>query len=63
MAEQDCPECEGSGWSTHHGRPQPCTRGCAEPDVPLEPRDPNDCAECARSYGPHYTGPCAHGER
>jgi hypothetical protein len=22
--------------------------------------DPNDCAECARSYGPHYLGPCEH---
>lgn len=22
--------------------------------------DPNDCAECGRSYGPHYTGPCEH---
>jgi hypothetical protein len=21
-----------------------------------EDRDPNDCAECARSYGPWYTG-------
>jgi len=25
-------------------------------------RDPNDCAECARQHGPHYTGPCDHGE-
>lgn len=22
--------------------------------------DPNDCAECARSYGPHYRGRCEH---
>jgi hypothetical protein len=22
--------------------------------------DPNGCAECARSRGPHYTGPCEH---
>lgn len=22
--------------------------------------DPNDCAECARSFGPHYTGECDH---
>lgn len=22
--------------------------------------DPNNCAECARAHGPHYTGPCAH---
>jgi hypothetical protein len=22
--------------------------------------DPNDCAECARSFGPWYTGPCEH---
>lgn len=26
-----------------------------------EERDPNDCAECARSFGPHYTGKCDHG--
>ena len=25
------------------------------------PRDPNNCPECARSNGPHYTGPCDHG--
>lgn len=22
--------------------------------------DPNDCAECARSNGPHYRGKCEH---
>lgn len=22
--------------------------------------DPNGCPECARSYGPNYTGPCEH---
>jgi len=26
----------------------------------VEPSDPNDCAECARSRGPHYRGPCEH---
>jgi hypothetical protein len=22
--------------------------------------DSQSCAECGRSYGPHYTGPCTH---
>lgn len=42
------------------------TRGTAraEPtthddDAP-ERADPNNCPECARSYGPHYVGPCEH---
>lgn len=26
-----------------------------------ENRDQNDCAECARSYGPWYSGDCEHG--
>jgi hypothetical protein len=26
----------------------------------FERPDPNDCAECARSNGPHYTGRCEH---
>ncbi len=30
------------------------------PDPDSDPRDPNNCAECARSYGPDYTGPCEH---
>lgn len=25
-----------------------------------EDTEPNDCPECARSFGPHYTGPCEH---
>lgn len=25
------------------------------------PADEDDCAECERSEGPHYTGPCVHG--
>lgn len=25
-----CPECHGKGYSLHHDRPQPCTRGCVE---------------------------------
>lgn len=29
--------------------------------VPIEQDDPNDCAECARSNGPHFTGECTHG--
>lgn len=24
------------------------------------PADPNDCPECARANGPHYSGPCEH---
>ena len=23
-------------------------------------KDPNDCPECGRSFGPNYTGPCEH---
>jgi hypothetical protein len=26
----------------------------------LDSSDPNGCAECARSHGPHYSGPCTH---
>lgn len=26
----------------------------------VEDEAPGQCAECARSFGPHYTGPCAH---
>lgn len=29
-------------------------------DDKSERPDPNDCAECARSHGPHYSGPCEH---
>jgi hypothetical protein len=25
-----------------------------------DPPQPNDCGECGRSFGPHYTGPCEH---
>jgi hypothetical protein len=25
-----------------------------------EREDPNECTECARSFGPHYRGPCGH---
>lgn len=28
-------------------------------DIDTRP-DPNDCAECARSFGPWYTGECEH---
>lgn len=27
-----------------------------------ESTDDDGCPECARSYGPHYRGPCAHGD-
>lgn len=32
-----------------------------DPDADEDAPDPNDCPECARSYGPHYAGPCEHG--
>ena len=41
-----CPVC-GDDSDTDLG--EPCT-DCADA-----------CAECARSFGPHYGGPCEHG--
>lgn len=29
-------------------------------ETAVEPVDPNGCAECARSNGPNYSGPCGH---
>lgn len=34
------------------------TRGQA---TQRETENMNTCAECERSYGPHYRGPCEHG--
>jgi hypothetical protein len=36
---------------------------CEEDAVEAERNErdePTDCPECARSFGPHYRGPCAH---
>jgi hypothetical protein len=42
-----CPVC-GDDSDTDLGKP------CTDCDDP--------CPECARSYGPHYRGPCEHGD-
>ncbi len=58
--------CTGCGrkWAAHaEPEPEPAPAP-AEPDGEEwddygEGDDPNGCAECGRSYGPHY-GPCEH---
>lgn len=33
---------------------------CLSLDPEYNRQEPNNCAECARSFGPHYSGPCDH---
>lgn len=64
--------CAGINWVIPVGWPNNATPICEESEPEAyaeiaiggrdidEPADPNDCPECARSYGPHYTGECEH---
>lgn len=38
----------------------PFYSGPPQPHPEDEREDPNDCAECARSYGPWFSGACVH---
>lgn len=50
LRARTCPEC-----GTLHDEPEHAAECCAP--VPM----PNDCPECARANGLHYSGPCEHG--